>query len=100
MATERWGTRQRRHLNKKIEAERRDPGTGYHYLESKSSTDYLQSIWANDKVFNVTLHRTFNSNYCTWAACWRENLERGGIRRNAYVRFGPNPSSDNKESGE
>ena len=84
---QRWGVPQRNRCTEVWEAERQNPGSGYLYGKADLTNNYLQNLWATDPVFNRTLHRTFNSNYQNFAIRYRENIERGGIRREAYVRF-------------
>ena len=83
---ERWGTRQRNLLSQQFQLFKNDPAQGYSYLAANLTNDYLQNLWATVPEFNCTSNRTFNSNYCSWAARYREKIERGGVQRAAFTR--------------
>ena len=83
---ERWGTRQRNLLSQQFQLFENDPAQGYSYLAADLTNDYLQNLWATVPEFNCTSNRIFNSNYRSWAAWYREKIERGGVRRAAFTR--------------
>lgn len=65
---ERWGPRQRKHTTEQFELEKNNPGSGYSYQAQDLTSDYLQSLWASDPLYNITSNRTFNTNFRNWAA--------------------------------